>query len=128
MQTSKISLMSFRSQGDQREHSNMADRYLFSSDQIQLWFNRFFLYPNTKNKTKRKQRKSCAIICTDIHLQALCKLYFKNNTIKESYLNLNQRHYNGYLRLNNARANKRKVFIPIQLVNKRQTRNIEQTT
>lgn len=79
MQTSKISLRSFRSQGDQREHSDTADRYLFSSDRIQLRFNRFSLILKSK-KTKQKNtkgNKSCAIICTDIHLQALCKLFQK---------------------------------------------------
>lgn len=64
--------MSFRSQGDQRENSNMADRYLFSSDRIELRFNRFFSL--ILKKKKKQKRNSCAIICTDIHLQALCKL------------------------------------------------------
>lgn len=105
MQTSKISLRSFRSQGDQREHSDAADRYLFSSDRIQLRFNRFSLILKSKktkqNKKTRKETKA-VLLFVQISISKLSVNYFKNNTIKRSYLNLNQRHYNGYLRLNKS--------------------------
>ena len=60
----------------------------------------------------------------DIHLQALCKLSVFQKRYDQTDQNLNQRHYDGYLRLNNTRADKRQVFIPIQLVNKLQTSTI----
>lgn len=56
MQTSKISLMSFRSQGDQRERSVTADGYLFSSDQIQLQFNCFCFLKILILKTKKGKK------------------------------------------------------------------------
>lgn len=81
MQTSKISLMSFRSQGDQREHSNTADRYLFSSDRIKLMFNSFKTNPNPKNKTKQ-----AVLLFVQISISKLSVnyWYFKNNTLIRS--------------------------------------------
>lgn len=106
MQTSKISLMSFRSQGDQREHSDMADRYLFSSDRIELRFNTIF-NPNSKKKNEQKKENDTVLTFVQISISNLSVnylWYFKNNTIKTWYLNLKQRHYKDYLRLNNTRA------------------------
>lgn len=119
--------MSFRSQGDQREHSDMADTYLsFTRINLNYALIVFLKFLILKNKQKENQHKEikAVLLFVQISISKLCKLLIsqkKNNTLNKSYLN--QRHYNGYLRLN-----KRKVFIPIQLVNKHQSRNIEQTT
>lgn len=69
--------MSFRSQGDQREHSNEADRYLFPSDLILLLLNKK-VFISESNETKilgfKKKKKK------DIHLQVFCKLFLVSKT------------------------------------------------
>lgn len=79
--------MSFRSQGDQREHSNMADRYLFSSDQIQLWFNRLFLYPNTKIKQKENKEKA-VLLFVQISISKLSVNYISKTIRSKSHISI----------------------------------------
>lgn len=61
MQTSKISLMSFRSQGDQREHSDAADGYL-SLPLIQPHYALIGFYPNSIRNNKKTQTKTKAVL------------------------------------------------------------------